>query len=66
MDILEKNPWLDPVAAADALGVSVKTLALWRSTGRYALPYYKIGRKIRYKRADLQTWVEARARTSTA
>jgi excisionase family DNA binding protein len=51
---------LDEVQAAAALDVTPGTLAVWRSTGRYKLPFIKVGRKVRYRRADLEAWLEAR------
>lgn len=57
---------LDDRAAAELLDVSPGTLSVWRSTGRYALPFLKIGRKVRYRRADLTTWLEKRTRASGA
>ena len=57
---------LDDHAAAAVLDVSPGTLSVWRSTGRYALPFLKIGRKVRYRRADLQAWVDSRTRESGA
>ena len=38
---------LDDHAAAALLDVSPGTLSVWRSTGRYNLPFLKIGRKVR-------------------
>lgn len=35
------------------LGVKISTLAVWRSTGRYNLPYVKVGRLVRYRIRDL-------------
>jgi hypothetical protein len=35
--------------AAAYLGVSEMTLAIWKSTGRYSLQVYKIGRLAKYK-----------------
>jgi excisionase family DNA binding protein len=46
--------------AAEVLGVSPGTLQVWRSTKRYGLPYLKIGRLVRYRRADLLAWLESR------
>ncbi len=46
--------------AAEVLGVSSGTLAVWASTRRYPLPYIKIGRSVRYRRSDIQAWVESR------
>ena len=42
----------DDKAAADILDVSPGTLSVWRSTGRYNLPFVKIGRKVRYRKSD--------------
>lgn len=57
---------LDDHAAAAILDVSPGTLSVWRSTGRYALPFLKIGRKVRYRRADLLAWLEKRVRDTGA
>ncbi len=57
---------LDAAEAAHALGVKPGTLAVWRSTGRYSLPFVKIGSKVQYKRKDLETWIESRRRESGA
>lgn len=43
--------------AAEFLGVSVQTLNVWRMTGRYNLPYVKVGRIVRYRESDLQAFV---------
>ncbi|MEE3323554.1 MAG: helix-turn-helix domain-containing protein [Pseudomonadota bacterium] len=42
------------------LGVSVGTLAVWRTTKRYNLPYVKSGRLIRYRQEDVQAFIESR------
>ena len=57
---------LDDKAAAAHLQVSPGTLSVWRSTGRYNLPFLKIGRKVRYRRADLDAWLAARYRETGA
>lgn len=44
--------------AAEYLGVSEKTLAIWKSTGRYNLPFIKLGRLIRYRKFELDEFVE--------
>ena len=50
-----KNPpvQVDPAEAADVLTVKETTLAVWRSTGRYNLPFVKGGRLVRYRVNDL-------------
>jgi len=47
-----------PEQAADFLNVSVRTLAKWRSIGTPNIPYSKIGRCCRYRRADLNAYLE--------
>jgi excisionase family DNA binding protein len=46
--------------AAAYLGVTPRTLAVWKSTGRYSLPCYKVGRLVKYRTADLERWLESR------
>ena len=55
---------LDENAAAAVLTVAPGTLGVWRSTGRYNLPFTKVGRHVRYRRADLEAWLEKRTRKS--
>lgn len=57
---------LDDKQAAALLTVSWGTLGVWRSTGRYNLPFVKVGRMVRYRRADLLAWLEKRYRESGA
>lgn len=46
--------------AANVLGVSEDTLAVWRCTKRYPLPYVKIGRKVFYRGSDLDVFIKSR------
>ena len=57
---------LDEVQAAVTLDVTPGTLSVWRSTGRYNLPFIKVGSKVRYRRADLEAWLDARTRANGA
>ena len=57
---------LDEKEAARFLDNSPGTLSVWRSTGRYNLPFIKIGRNVRYRRADLEAWLEKRTRETGA
>lgn len=57
---------LNENSAAALLDVSPGTLSVWRSTGRYNLPFLKIGRKVRYRHADLLAWMESRTRETGA
>lgn len=56
---------LTPDDVARMLGCSSQTLASWRSTGRLALPFVKIGRLCRYRRADVIEFLRARTTTKT-
>lgn len=51
---------LSPAEAANILGITEGTLAVWRCTKRYQLPFVKIGRKIFYRSEDIQSFVESR------
>ncbi|MEQ6331031.1 helix-turn-helix domain-containing protein [Pseudomonas chengduensis] len=66
--VISLNPadLLTPEQAAALLGLSVKTLATWRSTGRHALAFIRCGTRIRYRRSDLDAWLAQRQHTSTA
>lgn len=46
--------------AADYIGVKSSTLSVWAVTGRYNLPYYKIGRLVYYNQIDLDAFIEER------
>ena len=60
------DPLLSPPEAAAYIGVSENTLSVWRCVGRYAIPFIKVGRLVRYRRSDLDAWLESRTRTSGA
>jgi excisionase family DNA binding protein len=52
------NDLLTRREAAAYLGVSEQTLAIWKCTGRYDLPYLKIGRLVKYEAADLDAFLK--------
>ena len=56
------NKLLDDKQAAEYLTLSPGTLSVWRSTGRYALPFVKIGHRVRYRLSDLDAWISSRSR----
>lgn len=43
--------------AAEYLGLSEGTLAVWACTGRYNLPMVKVGRLVKYRLADLVAFI---------
>lgn len=46
--------------AAELLGVSPKTLEVWRCTKRYPLAYVKIGAAVRYQKSAILAFITAR------
>ena len=53
------NELLTEAQAAAYLGLNnPKTLAVWRCTKRYPLTYVKYGRTVRYRRKDLEAFIE--------
>ena len=51
------EPLLDRKTAAKYLRVSPGTLAVWDCTKRYDLKPLKVGRAVRYRRADLDAFL---------
>lgn len=56
---------VDEKQAADVLDVKSTTLAVWRSTGRYRLPYLKVGRLVKYRITDLAEFLARRTALHT-
>ena len=52
--------------AAAFLNIAPGTLVVWRSTKRYAVPYVRVGRHIRYRRSALDAWLDQRAQNGSA
>ncbi|MBL0184914.1 MAG: helix-turn-helix domain-containing protein [Candidatus Obscuribacter sp.] len=50
--------------AATYLGISEQTLAIWKFTGSSNLPYIKIGRLVKYKKSDLDAFIEKNHKTA--
>ena len=45
---------------SELLKIGPGTLAVWRSTKRYNLPYVKIGRKVMYRLSDVHNFIDQR------
>ena len=52
--------------AAEYLGVTEHTLAVWKCTRRYDLPVVKIGRLVKYKKSDLDAFIERRTESGVS
>lgn len=56
----DQQTTLTPKQAAKYMGISDAALRLWRAEGK-GPRYFKAGEKlVRYRRADLDQWIEAR------
>jgi excisionase family DNA binding protein len=54
------SPLVSRKQAALYLGVATHTLEVWASAKRYALPYVRIGRLVKYRKVDLDRFIEVR------
>lgn len=52
-----KNQLLTRKEASKFLGVKENTLAVWATNKRYNLPFYKVGRLVKYKISDLEKFI---------
>jgi hypothetical protein len=60
------DPLLTPAETAVRLrGTTVGTLAVWRSTKRYDLPFVRIGAKIFYRASAIEKFISERTTTET-
>lgn len=60
LDALSDCELLSDHQAAEVLKTKAATLSVWRCTGRYALPYVKVGRRVRYRAGDLKAFIARR------
>ena len=52
---------LDTPAAAQRLGVSPATLSTWRCTNAVRVPFVRVGRRVLYRTADLDRFLDEQA-----
>ena len=57
---MSKPELYDTPAAADYLGVKPHSLEVWRSSGRYSIPFIRVGGRVRYRRDALDTFLAER------
>lgn len=58
---MAREKMITPVVASELLGVSIKTLASWRSKS-IGPTYYKRSNHVYYKESELQTFMKNRYR----
>jgi excisionase family DNA binding protein len=54
---LIRSDLLNTEQAAAYLGVTSRTLEVWRCTKRQAIPYIKVGRLVKYRKTELDQWL---------
>ena len=54
---LPQPPLLTEAEAAAFLSLKAETLATWRCTKRYSLPFIRVGRAIRYRMSDVEDFL---------
>ena len=59
----DQTDLLDTGEAAKLLGLKKRTLDVWRTSRRVRVPFIKLGHAVRYRRSDLQAFVENRVVT---
>lgn len=61
----DENPYMGPKGLAEYLGdIPVATIYKWNSDGT-GPPRIHIGRHVRYRRADVERWLEGQASLAT-
>lgn len=60
LDTITQDNLLDTGPAADYIGVTPRTLEVWRCVKRHAIPYIKVGRLVKYRQSALDEWLESR------
>jgi predicted DNA-binding transcriptional regulator AlpA len=59
--VIEEPYSLNEAQAAKYLGIAHNTLRAWRTRGESGPAYYRCGAKVvRYRKCDLDAWVESR------
>jgi hypothetical protein len=62
---MKKPKLLNRTDAAAYLYMQPQTLSVWATTGRYSLPFVKVGRKVFYRVEDLDNFLQSRTFTQT-
>ncbi|MEJ1418236.1 MAG: helix-turn-helix domain-containing protein [Candidatus Sedimenticola sp. (ex Thyasira tokunagai)] len=63
--IFNLDALIQPDQAAAILGLTPGTLQVWRSTGRYNLPFVKVGGRVMYRQEDVRAFIERRLHNHT-
>lgn len=50
---------------ARILGLSSRTLDVWRCNGKIHIPFVKIGRSVKYRLSDIESYIQQQTMTQT-
>ena len=62
--IMTDKAFLSPKELSNFIGISVGTLAVWRTNKTYQIPYLKIGGKVMYPVAEVNQWIQSRVHSA--
>lgn len=60
----EQTPLLTIEEVSEFLRIPVSSLYRWRSAGSDAPPAIRLGRHLRFRRSDIEAWLEGRTKAS--
>lgn len=60
---MPSEPYVDKAAAAEHLGVSVRTIEDW--VYRRQVPFHHVGRLVRFRLSELDRWVSASTKAAS-
>jgi predicted DNA-binding transcriptional regulator AlpA len=58
--MMKDDPLNDSNETANQLRIAPETLAVWRCTKRYDLPWVKVGRRVFYRQSDIEAFIAKR------
>jgi excisionase family DNA binding protein len=58
--LVQSSPLLSRVQAAEYLGLRPGTLAIWAMSSKHGLRVIKVGKLAKYRKSDLDAWLESR------
>jgi excisionase family DNA binding protein len=56
--LLPEKPFFSPRELSEYLDIPYATLAAWRCRGEGGPPWYRFGRRVRYRLDDVLAWIE--------
>lgn len=61
---MKQEQLVDTQEVARLIGYSTGAVEIWRSRGESPIPYYKVGRLVKYRLSDVETFIQKCRRES--